>query len=274
MEPSLINQTRGESDLMEMDRTIFPSYMNTLGRPSKAGLLRRQSMFNYSDRFNDEVDSGFTISRPIAPPPSPQEPSMLDSLFGASLSAKLQAVSASNDGTVFHKDTPPVEHRAFESTEEHALTLDKLLRRTFTQQSRGVMKIKSKRPVSQSFASQHGKFIRRRRTRTRPSRIPLSATRIQQRSSIQNATNELADSISMVQITPEDEQLQWCHGVSSPSSWRADAIKQKLKGITEAAEKMDQLKRARGQSQNSTKHSDHKIGSVETIIQDLHEMGL
>ncbi|KAI9025757.1 hypothetical protein CLU79DRAFT_742945 [Phycomyces nitens] len=274
MEPSVINQTRGESDLMEMDRTIFPSYMNALGRPSKTGLLRRQSMFTFSDRFNDEVDSGFAISRPIAPPPSPQEPSMLDSLFGASLSAKLQAVSVGNDTGSFHKDSPPVANKVFESSKEHALTLDKLLRRTITQQSRGVMKIKSKKPVTQSFASQHGKFIRRRRTRTRPSRIPLSMTRIQQRSSLQNSTNELVDAISMVQITPENEQHKWRHGVSSPSSWRADAIKQKLQGITEAAEKMDQLKRARGQSQNSLKNSDHKIGSVETIIHDLHEMGL
>ncbi|KAG0165991.1 hypothetical protein DFQ28_007950 [Apophysomyces sp. BC1034] len=158
---------------------------------------------------DDESDD-----RPVAPPPSPQEPSMLDAMFSQKLTAKLQV--------------------AYSPT-EHAQTLDSMLRRTMQKRSR---------ITKESCQQQH----HYRRHHRRPSRIPLCTSRIKARAALHKATDELADAVSMVQI-------------SADRSWKVNAMRQKLQGITNAAEKMDQLKRAGHEN-------------VDSIVQDLRDMGL
>ncbi|KAF7728278.1 hypothetical protein EC973_006452 [Apophysomyces ossiformis] len=161
-------------------------------------------------------------NRPVAPPPSPQEPSMLEAMFSQKLTAKLQVLY---------------------SPAEHAQTLDHRLRRTIQQRNK----------IAKDTCRQQQRH-RRRRLR-RPSRIPLSSSRIKAQSALRKAADDLADAVSMVQISSSSSSAD------NNTSWRTSAMRQKLQGISDAAEKMDQLKRARHEN-------------VDSIVHELRDMGL
>lgn len=82
-----------------------------------------------SDCSSEEEEFDF---KPNAPPPSPQDTSMLDILFSKKLSSSLEACLANKESK--------------NEQMEHAQTLDKLLRRTMNQpQGRGICKRNLKR---------------------------------------------------------------------------------------------------------------------------------
>ncbi|KAF7724454.1 hypothetical protein EC973_000963 [Apophysomyces ossiformis] len=138
----------------------------------------------------DELDEFTPIA---APPPSPQESSFLDTMFAEELTCSLQRLSPEPD--------------IYKNPKDHARALDRLLRRTISQQQQLLTSTKKRTPSTI-------KKDKHKRTR------------------------------------------------STEESWVTCAWRQKLEGIAEAADKMDQLKRAANE--------DH----VKAIIHDLRDMGL
>lgn len=91
-----------------------------------------------SDCSSEEEDYDFKMLQPHAPPPSPQDTSMLDLLFAKKLSSSLEAC------LVQQQQQEPTNNRGDQLG--HAQSLDKLLRRTLNQpQGRGICKRNLKR---------------------------------------------------------------------------------------------------------------------------------
>lgn len=86
-----------------------------------------------SECSSEEEEFDFKMLQPHAPPPSPQDTSMLDIIFAKKLSSSLEAC-------LVQQETTNKEQLG------HAQTLDKLLRRTLNQpQGRGICKRNLKR---------------------------------------------------------------------------------------------------------------------------------
>ncbi|KAG0167503.1 hypothetical protein DFQ28_001704 [Apophysomyces sp. BC1034] len=150
----------------------------------------KSTKLDYSIDHDEESDDLGTLA---APPPSPQESSPLDAMFTEKLTCSLQRLSPEPD--------------IYNNPSDHARALDRLLRRTISQQQQLLSSTKKRTPSTI-------KKDKHKRTR------------------------------------------------STEESWVACAWRQKLEGIAEAADKMDQLKRAANE--------DH----VKAIIHDLRDMGL
>ncbi|KAI8381050.1 uncharacterized protein BYT42DRAFT_565071 [Radiomyces spectabilis] len=171
---------------------------------------RRNSVnsFAYADNslLDEEDPNGFV---PLcAPPPSPQEPSLLDSMFAHQLSCSLEVVRSHRSRSGSGSSSPAETPHPTNNTLEHAQTLDRLLRRTLKEQRCGSI---SKR---QSSWTPH-----------KPRRTILGRSK----------STRIESSCSTTQRPPR----------RTSEEWTAAALYQKLQGIAEAADKVEKLKRAR-----------------------------
>lgn len=207
--------------------------------------------YDYKDEFDEDFHFHNTLC-PQAPPPSPQEPSLLDAVFAQRLSNTLKSVVearrrsslVSVQSARLTSTSSPNEcesKTAMEATfSQHAGALNELLRK-ITSTSGRIRKLP--------------KDVHRRRSK-RPSRIPIASIRVHQKYARDQSTGDNQnDSV----LLPSTE---------AASSRESKARRQQLQRTADAASKLHMLKTL------SEANDSKKSAVLEELIYELKDMGL
>ncbi|KAI8997174.1 hypothetical protein BDB01DRAFT_770120 [Pilobolus umbonatus] len=202
------NEDIGHEDIFTMDSTRNDLYLNS---SHNVGSKQKSEEYHLSDCSSEEDELDFKLLHPHAPPPSPQETSMLDMLFSKKLSpadsVMTNARYNNNSGDCMKMFNSHLDHvnltpsTLYSNPLEHAQTLDNLLRKAVhQQQSRGVTK---------------RQFHRRS-------------------SSLQ----------SWIQLAKNEKDETETYHDNTTATWHIKARRQKMRSIVKAAEHLDKIKRA------------------------------
>lgn len=204
--------------------------------------------YDYKDDFNEDFAFQHGIC-PQAPPPSPQEPSLLDAVFAQRLSNTLKSVVearrrsslASVHSARLPSPASPIEcdtNPTVDSTfSQHAGALNELLR-----------KIAS----SSGKVRKSPKEMQKRRSK-RPSKIPVASMRLHE-----NYTRDQSNHMHSILASQAE----------SACSRESKAKKQQLQRTADAASKLHMLKTL------SEANDSEKSAVLEELIYELKSMGL
>ncbi|CDH58648.1 predicted protein [Lichtheimia corymbifera JMRC:FSU:9682] len=168
-----------------------------------------------------------------APPPSPQDASLLESVFAAKrhhgkLPCSVQARTNSGsdmDNDHHHPQQQQQETLSSTSTtmQQHASLLSRLLQQTASSSSSSMRSRTRPYTPRQHTHHYHGVSVSRRHVGSthhkhhrsghvhKPSRIPIISSRLRARAALHKATNELADAIATVHLSSPRQQQQQQH---------------------------------------------------------------
>lgn len=184
--------------------------------PTDNALVRPTSIHNdkADPCFHEPTKQHQQLRFLAAPPPSPQDASLLDSVFAAKrhhgkLPCSLQArANSSSDMDKDQQQEQQQQETSSSPMQQHAKLLSRLLQQTASSSS----SMSRHYTPKQHKHHYHGVSVLRRHVGSthkhhrsghvqKPSRIPIISSRLRARAALHKATNDLADAIATVHLS-------------------------------------------------------------------------
>ncbi|KAJ2959341.1 hypothetical protein NQZ79_g5137 [Umbelopsis isabellina] len=211
-----------------------------------------QYTFNrdYKDDYNEEFHFHQAGICPQAPPPSPQEPSLLEAVFAQRLSNTLKSVvearRRSSLASVQSARLPSPPPAAMNSHEDAMDESNIVVEDKFAQHAGALNEMLRKITSTSGRIKKIPNEVHRRRRSKRPSRIPIASIR----------------------LPPNNHTSTFTLQSSEASPRESKAKRQQLQRTADAASKMHMLK-------SLSSGTDHEKSAVlEELIYELKDMGL